>query len=226
MSKAGNDDWKTPLGVYERAIRELIKTRQEMQAEMESMKAIQAFQIQSLKGEIELYQIEIQSLKAELETTKERLTTVQKLADESLSSKEALNEVMRLTKDRVLFVEKSVEDAKREINILKSEAKQQINHLRIEHGVWEGTAKDTPGWSILDGDGRRVFRTYIRFEQSFSEPPQVVVGISYFDIIRKANSRLKVKVTEIDNNGFYFQLQTYWNTQVWAAGVNWLAYGC
>ncbi|MFB2971482.1 H-type lectin domain-containing protein [Aerosakkonema sp. BLCC-F183] len=225
MATTGADDWKTPLGVYERAIRELTKTRQEMQAELESIKAMQASQIENFKEEIERYQIETQTLKAELGVTKERLNTVQKIADESLSSKEALNEVIRLTKERVLNVEKSAEDVKREIDILKLEPKQQINNLRIEHGVWEGTAQNTPGWSILDGDGSRVFRSYIRFEQGFSQPPQVVVGISYFDIIRKANSRLNVKVAEIDKNGFYFHLQTYLNTQIWAAGVNWLAYG-
>ena len=221
MSKADNDDWKTPLGIYERAIRELTKAREEMQAELENMKAIQASQIQT----IERYQKETQTLKAELETTKDRLNTVQKIADESLSSKEALNEVIRLTKERVSNVEKSAEDVKREIDSLKSDPKQQINNLRIEHGVWEGTAENTPGWSILDGNGRRVFRDYILFKQGFSEPPQVVIGISYFDIIRKANSRLNVKVAEIDKNGFYFQLETYLNTQIWAAGVNWLAYG-
>lgn len=225
MATTGADDWKTPLGVYERGIREIRKTREEIRLELKSIKAMQTSQIESLKEEIERDQIETQALKAELEATKERLNTVQKLADESLSSKEALNEVMRLTKERVLSVEKIAEDAQREIDNLKSEPKQQINNLRIEHGVWEGTARNTPGWSILDGDGRRVFRSYIRFEQSFTEPPQVVVGISYFDTIRKSNSRLKVKVAEIDNNGFYFQLQTYLNTQIWAAGVNWLAYG-
>lgn len=214
MAQSNSDDCKTPLGVYERAIREIVKTREGMQAHLSKMQA--AF---------DSSQTEVKTLKEELQSTKDRLANVEKIAEEALNSKELTKELLRLTGERLAIAEKKADDAQKEIDSLKAEIKEKSQTLRIEQGVWEGTAENTPGWSILEGEGRRVVRIYITFSENFLEPPKVVVGISYFDIIRKANSRLKVKVAEIDKKGFYLQLETYWNTQIWAAGVNWIAYG-
>ncbi|HEY9301651.1 MAG TPA: H-type lectin domain-containing protein [Phormidium sp.] len=214
MAQSNSDDWKTPLGVYERAIREITKSREEIQAQLAKMKLA-----------YDSSQTEVKALKAELETTKNNLANVQKIADEALTSKEVVKELLRLTGERLAIAEKNVDDAHKEIETLKAENKEKSQTLRIEHGVWEGTEKDTPGWSIFKGEGERVFRNYIRFSQGFVAPPNVVAALSYFDIINVANSRLNVKVAEIDNNGFYFELYTYWDSKVWAAGVNWIAYG-
>lgn len=209
MMKTGGDDWKTPLGVYERAIAELASTRQELQAELKQLMNLESWKA-NLTAEIETAKADLQAIKSEQENFQSHLE----------GTKKELNS----TQIELKNVKDELESSKSELTNINRKL-ENTNNLSIEHGVWEGTAKDTPGWSILDGDGKRVFRDYIRFEQGFSEPPQVVIGISYFDIIRKANSRLNVKVAKIDKNGFYFHLQTYWDTQVWAAGVNWLAYG-
>lgn len=214
MAQSNSDDWKTPLGVYERAIREITKAREEIQVQLSKMQA--AF---------DYSQTEVKALKEELETTKNNLVNIQKIADEALTSKEVVKELLRLTGERLAIAEKNTDNAYKEIDRLKAEIKEKSQTLRIEHGIWEGKAKNTSEWSISEGKGRRVFRIYITFSENFSEPPKVVVGISYFDIIKEANSRLKVKVAEIDNKGFYLQIQTYWDSQIWAAGVNWVAYG-
>ncbi|MGA9380592.1 MAG: H-type lectin domain-containing protein [Phormidium sp.] len=214
MTKSNSEDWKTPLGVYERAIREITKSREEIQGQLAKMHL--AF---------DSSQTEVKALKAELETTKNNLANVQKIANEALTSKEVVKELLRLTGERLAIAEKNTDNAVKEIASLKAENKEKSQILRIEHGVWEGTEKDTPGWSILKGEGERVFRSYIRFSQGFIAPPNVVAALSYFDIIKVANSRLNVKVGEVDNNGFYFDLYTYWDTKVWAAGVSWIAYG-
>lgn len=214
MAQSSFDDWKTPLGVYERAIREITKFREEMQA-----------QLSQIQLAFDSSQTEVKALKEELETTKNLLTNVQKIADEALTSKEISKELLRLTGERLAIAEKNTDDAHKEIGSLKAEIKEKSQTLKIEHGVWEGTAKDTPGWSILAGEGERIFRTYIRFSEVFLAPPNVVAALSYFDIIKVANSRLNVKVVDVDNNGFYLDLYTYWDSKVWAVGVNWVAYG-
>jgi hypothetical protein len=60
MTQPGANDWKTPLGYYERAIAELKKAREEFQS----------------------YQTELQNLKEELQKTKKCLETTQKTANE------------------------------------------------------------------------------------------------------------------------------------------------
>ncbi|MBD1934620.1 MULTISPECIES: GUN4 domain-containing protein [Cyanophyceae] len=102
MGKAGADDWKTPLGFYEKAIAELERTREEFQTELQILRELQAshvnlkaeFQteIQDLKSEIQNYQrqlettkVELKSTKTELQTTNERfenlVTETQKIAE-------------------------------------------------------------------------------------------------------------------------------------------------
>lgn len=221
MAQSNSDDWKTPLGVYERAIREIKKAREDIEVELQKFKPVKTYELESLKAEFKGYQEQIETLKDELKTTKDCLGTVQKIADDALNLKEEI----RVTKERLAIAEKTAESNQKEIDSLKAEIRNQSQTLRVEHGVWEGTAKDTPGWSILEGKGERTFRTYIRFYQGFSAAPKIVVGLSYFDIIRKANSRLNAKVAEVDPNGFYLDLYTCLDSQIWAAGVNWVAYG-
>lgn len=230
MAQSNSDNWKTPLGVYERAIREITKAREDIEVELQKLKTLQSSELKTLKAEFELYkpnhyQEQIENLKNELQITKDRLGTVQKIADDVLASKEVLKEEIHFTKERLAIAEKTAENTQKQIDSFKAEIKNQNQALRIEHGVWEGTAGDTPGWSILEGKGERTFRTYIRFYQGFLAAPNVIVGLSYFDIIRKANSRLNAKVAEVDPNGFYLDLYTCLNSQIWAAGVNWVAYG-
>ena len=230
MTISNSDDWKTPLGVYERAIKEIMKAKENIELELQNFKSVQACELESLKANfdgygLKRYQEQIETLKNDLQITKEHLGRVQKIADDALISKEALKEEIRLTKERLAIAEKTAKNNQKEIDSLKAEINNQTQTLRVEHGVWEGTARDTPGWSILEGKGERTFRTYIRFSQGFSAAPNVVVGISYFDIIRKSNSRLNAKVAEVDPNGFYLDLYTCLDSQIWAAGVNWIAYG-
>ncbi len=90
MTKASADNWKTPLGYYERAIYELTKTREEFQAELENLRELQVSQ---------------ENLKAELKVTKEQLETTQKTANEF--------------KSRVATAEKAANDAQTELQTLK-----------------------------------------------------------------------------------------------------------
>jgi DNA repair ATPase RecN len=57
MTKAGANDWKTPLGSYERAITKLTKTREELQAELRALRELQDSQA-TLKAELHAAQTE------------------------------------------------------------------------------------------------------------------------------------------------------------------------
>lgn len=225
MDQSNSDDWKTPLGVYERAIREITKARKDIEVELQKFKAVKAYELESLKAEVKGYQEQIEALKNELKITKDCLGTVQKIADDALTYNAVLQQEIHLTKERLAIAEKTAENTQKDIDSFKAEIKKQSQTLRIEHGVWEGTAKDTPGWSILEGNGIRIYKTYIRFSPSFSASPKVVVGLSHLDIFKNANTRLTAQIAEVDPNGFYLNLITWGDSKIWAAGVNWIAYG-
>ncbi|MFB2971480.1 hypothetical protein ACE1CD_21140 [Aerosakkonema sp. BLCC-F183] len=125
MSKAGNDHWKTPLGVYERAIAEVIKTREEFQTELRSLRDIQASydnlkselqaakqEIQNLQSQFQACQKELQETKAELEATKLefqdadkqheiRITEAKETADIALSEAKAANSKVESVKTEI-----------------------------------------------------------------------------------------------------------------------------
>lgn len=213
MSNAGADNWKTPLGYYERAIAELKKTREEFQTELQNLKETQTFinEQENLKAEIQSYQTELQALKAELQKTKECLETTQKIANDFQS--------------RVANAEKVANDSQTELKKLKA----NIQPIRLETGVFSGNVKITPGWrGVLCCDRKgygRFVRTYIRFSQPFSKTPKIVLGLSYEDVYTGANHRIKVIATDVDHHGFFLEIHTWLDTQVWGADVNWLAYG-
>ena len=62
MAKAGADDWKTPLGYYERAIAELKKAREEIQAELQTVRELQSSHA-TLKADLKAAQTELQNLR-------------------------------------------------------------------------------------------------------------------------------------------------------------------
>ncbi|MET0412125.1 MAG: H-type lectin domain-containing protein [Polyangiaceae bacterium] len=86
-----------------------------------------------------------------------------------------------------------------------------------------------PSWTLLeapapDGDARTV-RGRVTFERAFSSVPVVQVGITGFDIDNGANARLRVGVSQIDEQGFEVEVRTWWNTRLWSVDLSWLAIG-
>ncbi len=83
MNSAGNSNWKTPLGYYERAIEDLRRTREELQEEFQNFKTTY---IENLESNLRNCQTEINTLKSELQITQERLVITEKTATEAHKS--------------------------------------------------------------------------------------------------------------------------------------------
>lgn len=75
MFKAGNDNWKTPLGYYEKAIEELRRSREELQ----EMKA-NHLPNHNIESNFASFQTKIKELKSELQTMQERLANNEETA--------------------------------------------------------------------------------------------------------------------------------------------------
>ncbi|MEH2086930.1 GUN4 domain-containing protein [Nostoc sp.] len=74
MFKAGNNNWKTPLGYYEKAIEELRRSREELQ----DMKANN--NLHNIESNLASFKTEIKELKSELQAMQERLANTEETA--------------------------------------------------------------------------------------------------------------------------------------------------
>ncbi|MHC5610735.1 MAG: GUN4 domain-containing protein [Nostoc sp.] len=72
MFKAGNDNWKTPLGYYEKAIEELRRSREDLQ----EMK-VNYLHNHNIESNFASFKTEIKELKSELKTMQERLANTE-----------------------------------------------------------------------------------------------------------------------------------------------------
>ncbi|MEH2078437.1 MAG: GUN4 domain-containing protein [Nostoc sp.] len=76
MFKAANDNWKTPLGYYEKAIEELRRSREELQE-------IKINSLHNIESTIANFQTDIKELKSEIQTMQEKLANTEETAIEA-----------------------------------------------------------------------------------------------------------------------------------------------
>ncbi|WP_125152645.1 H-type lectin domain-containing protein [Clostridium rectalis] len=84
--------------------------------------------------------------------------------------------------------------------------------------------KTIGGWNLLTGDGIRDYYTTISFKESFTKIPNIMLALSGVDIINKHNSRIKVYVDNVTTHDFTICIHTWGDTEIYGAGVCWIAY--
>ena len=119
MTKADMGDWKSPLGVYERAIAEITNLREEFKAEIQALRKLQA-ENASLKSELRSAQAEIKNLKSELQTTNERLENLVTKSKKTTDSVKKAQETADSAIAHAGKVQKTVNTAISEIGLLKT----------------------------------------------------------------------------------------------------------
>jgi hypothetical protein len=82
---------------------------------------------------------------------------------------------------------------------------------------------DAPGYQLMVGTGNRSEAFRINFSQTFADKPEVVVGISEFDINGDGN-RATIHAESIDKNGFSIRIETWANSSINSIQANWIAY--
>lgn len=123
------------------------------------------------------------------------------------------------------------EPAKRYLEMLVNEKLKTMSLVRIESGKIaihhdsNPTLRHTGACPSVRGDVGR----YVKFETPFIEKPKVVMSLTFLDhVIDQGlinNLRITAEVVETFPDGFSYNVNTWCNTDIWAARVSWIAYG-
>ena len=77
-------------------------------------------------------------------------------------------------------------------------------------------------WS---GSGSREVRVRQDFNECFVGIPNVIVGLSMWDIDHKANSRLDLQVENVSESGFDFVFRSWGDSKIARVRADWTAIG-
>lgn len=176
MTKAS--DWKTPLGYYERAIAELTRTREEVQAELQNLqqiiKELQSSQT-SLQLELETTQAELQASQRELQNTQVELQAVkaecQNTQAELHDTKVELKTTNQGLESLVERVHKRVDSAVSEANTAQNMASKAIAEIEaVKAGIENGNivaqkalmlrGEDSDHWMKFHYLKNKYYRTF------------------------------------------------------------------
>ena len=81
------------------------------------------------------------------------------------------------------------------------------------------------GGEMWTGEGARVRRKSLTFEQQFKSAPVVHVTLSMWDMDSAANVRADVTAENITTKGFDVVFRTWGDTRVARARIRWMAIG-
>lgn len=82
------------------------------------------------------------------------------------------------------------------------------------------------GWNLNVGSGPRIFTTPpINFDSPFDQPPLCSISLNAEDIDHEHNARLRVQITpkSVTNTSFTVDIMTWDDSEIWGAGISWLA---
>ncbi|MCQ0970781.1 H-type lectin domain-containing protein [Paracoccus sp. TK19116] len=96
-------------------------------------------------------------------------------------------------------------------------------------GVARGTAMlfsaCEDGGEMWTGDGQRVVRQAVTFDEPFQNPPVVHVAMSMWDFASASNQRADIIADRVTGSGFEIVFRTWGDTRIARARAEWLAIG-
>lgn len=81
------------------------------------------------------------------------------------------------------------------------------------------------GGEMWSGDGDRVRRKFVEFDEPFRTSPMVHVGISLWDVNRQSNFRADISAENVSRTGFDLVFRTWGDSQIARISMNWIAFG-
>ncbi|MBN1639083.1 MAG: OmpA family protein [Ignavibacteriales bacterium] len=82
---------------------------------------------------------------------------------------------------------------------------------------------NTPGYTLHQGDGDRIFDYEVVFDKPFDEAPTVYVTVTLIDEIDNSKMRYHVVPKGITRDGFIVEVKVWSDTRINAFGGQWIA---
>ncbi|KAI5927880.1 hypothetical protein F4810DRAFT_161261 [Camillea tinctor] len=122
--------------------------------------------------------------------------------------------------DLVSILVSQVAALSKKVDELSSLASARVQDgIRFETGMWN-TADVRPWERHQEKTSGRI-----NFPKEFKYPPRVMVSMTSADVSKEHNFRVAVYPTNIDQWGFTVNADSWSDTQLWSAGVSWMAVG-
>ena len=99
------------------------------------------------------------------------------------------------------------------------------HQLGIEQGTRVLFSDYADGGQMWTGSGERESRHIVSFNQAFTAPPSVLVGIAMWDIDHRHNARADLTAENITATGFHLVFRTWGDTRVARVRADWTALG-
>ncbi len=97
--------------------------------------------------------------------------------------------------------------------------------IGIAQGNDEIFSDFSDGGDMWVGEGERLRRKLVVFDEPFRRPPIVHVGISLWDVHQNSNLRADIAAEAITNTDFEMVFQTWGDSRIARIRMNWIAFG-
>lgn len=101
----------------------------------------------------------------------------------------------------------------------------QTNKVGLDQGSTILFSDFEDGGKMWTGHGPREVRRPVRFSAAFKSPPNVMVGISMWDLDQKSNQRSDISAETITDTGFDIVFKTWGDTRIARIRADWMAIG-
>lgn len=104
---------------------------------------------------------------------------------------------------------------------------EEVSLFRAESGVISLSDKEIPSINNPNGceANRGLVDKFIKFNRSFTTPPEVISAFTALDFGNGPDHRLKSEITNITNTGFTINFVTWCDTRMSRSQLKWLALG-
>jgi len=99
------------------------------------------------------------------------------------------------------------------------------SRLGIEQGSQMMFSDFADGGAMWTGTGERESRQAVKFEEGFAAAPNVMVGLSMWDIDHAHNPRMDLRAEHITTSGFELVFRTWQDSRVARVRADWIALG-
>ena len=106
-------------------------------------------------------------------------------------------------------------------------SEERIQLFRAESGIITLSDKEYPKINNPDGcEGNRgIINKFVKFDRSFSRPPEVLSTFTLLDFGKGVDHRLKSEITDVTSTGFKIKFITWCDTRMSSSQLKWVALG-